>query len=87
MNVGHQPVREKRFVKVGWPSAGGLWVVEFDAKFAGVDEEDEVDKLLMENEGPARLRMARTMDERCVILRYRFNDTFSTSRTTRGMLF
>lgn len=74
MDVKPQPtMREKRFVKVGWPSTGGLWVAEFDTTFAGVDEEDN---LLPENEGAARLRMARTMDERCVILRDRFKATF-----------
>jgi hypothetical protein len=66
-------MREKRFVKVGWPSTGGLWVAEFDTTFAGVDEEDN---LLPYDEGAARLRMARTMDERCAILRDRFKARF-----------
>ena len=66
-------MREKRFVKVGWPSTGGFWITEFDTTFAGVDEEDN---LLPDNEGAARLRMARTMDERCTILRDRFQGTF-----------
>lgn len=66
-------MREKRFVKVGWPSTGGFWVAEFDTTFAGVDEEDN---LLPEDEGAARLRMARTMDERCILLRDRFQATF-----------
>lgn len=74
MDVEPQPtMREKRFVKVGWPSTGGLWVAEFDTTFAGVDEEGN---LLPEDEGAARLRMAWTMDERCVILRDRFKATF-----------
>jgi len=66
-------MREKRFVKVGWPSTGGLWVAEFDTTFAGVDEEDN---LLPDDEGAGRLWMARTMDERCAILRDRFKATF-----------
>jgi hypothetical protein len=66
-------MREKRFVKVGWPSTGGLWVAEFDTTFAGVDEEDN---LLPDDVGAAQLRMARTMDERCAILRDRFKATF-----------
>lgn len=72
-------MREKRFVKVGWPSAsaptgtGGLWISEFDTTFAGVDEEDN---LLPDDEGAARLKMARTMDERCVILKERFMARF-----------
>lgn len=51
---------------------GGLWVAEFDAAFAGVDEQDN----LLPDEGAARLRMARTMDERCAILQERFKATF-----------
>jgi hypothetical protein len=66
-------MREKRFVKVGWPSTGGLWVTEFDTTFAGVDEEDN---LLPYDQGAARLRMAQTMDERCTILRDRFKARF-----------
>lgn len=74
MDIEPQPtMREKSFVKVGWPSTGGLWVAEFDTSFASVDEEDNP---LPEHEGAARLRMARTMDERCVILRDRFKATF-----------
>lgn len=69
-------MREKRWVKVGWPSTGGLWVAEFDTTFAGVDEEDN---LLPDDEGAARLRMARTMDERCKILRERFRAKFYPS--------
>jgi hypothetical protein len=72
--VADQPpatMREKRFVKVGWPSTGGLWVAEFDTVFAGVDEEDN-----LLPEAPSRLQMARTMDERCDILRGPFEATF-----------
>jgi len=50
-----------------------LWVAEFDATFASVDEEDN---LLPHDEGAGRLRMARTMDERCAILRDRFKAIF-----------
>lgn len=64
-------MREKRFVKVAWPSTGGLWVVEFDTIYAGVDEED---KLL--DESASRLQMARTMDERRDMLRDRFQAKF-----------
>lgn len=83
MDVEPQPTMcEKSFVKVGWSSTGGLWVAELDTTFAGVDEEDnlsaehEEDKMLPEHEGAGRLRMARTMDERCIILRDRFKATF-----------
>jgi hypothetical protein len=62
-------MREKRWVKVGWPSTGGLWVSEFDTTWAGVDEEDN---LPPQGEGLARLKLARTMDERCLVLRDRF---------------
>ena len=72
--VADQPavtMREKRFVKVGWPSTGGLWVAEFDTVFAGVHEEDNEIP-----EAPSRFQMARTMDERCTLLRDRFEATF-----------
>ena len=65
-------MREKRCVKVGWPSTGGLWVSEFDTTWAGVDEEAK----LPPDDGLARVKLARTMDERCQILRDRFNAKF-----------
>lgn len=55
---------------------GGLWIAEFETTFVGMDEEDN---LLPEPEGAARLRMARTMDRSCVILRDRFKATFYES--------
>lgn len=76
--VADQPpatMREKRFVKVAWPSTGGLWVAEFDTIFAGVDEQDN----LLE-EAPSRLQMARTMDERRDVLRDHFEATFYETR-------
>lgn len=67
-------MREKRFITVGWPLMGGVWVAEFDTTWAGADEEDivfpgDVDFGL--------LRMARAMDERSAILRDRFEAKFS----------
>ena len=41
--------------------------------WAGVDEEDE---LSPKGEGLARLKLARTMDERCQVLRERFRAKF-----------
>jgi hypothetical protein len=68
-------MREKRFVKVGWPLSGGFWVAEFDTVSEGVDEE-----ILMPAQQPAlRLKLARTMDERCAVLRDRFNADFYSS--------
>jgi hypothetical protein len=64
---------EKRFVKVGWPSTGGFWVAEFDTTWVSVDEEDN---LYFGDEGPALLRMARTMDERCTLMKDRFQPKF-----------
>lgn len=66
-------MREKRLIKVGWPSTGGVWIAEFDRTWAGVDEEDN---LVPEGEELGQLRMARTMDERCAILRDRFKAIF-----------
>lgn len=66
-------MREKRLVKVAWPSTGGVWVADFDTTWAGVDEED---RLLPDDADMGRLKMARTMDERSVLLRDRFKATF-----------
>ncbi len=67
-------MREKRLLKAGWPSNGrGVWVAEFDTVWAGVDEEDN---LVPYDEDMGRLRMARTMDERCAMLRDRFEAKF-----------
>ncbi len=63
-------MREKRLIKVAWPSAGGVWVAEFDTTWAGVDEEDH---LLPDDADVGRLTLARTMDERAALLRDRFN--------------
>lgn len=65
-------MREKRWVKVGWPSTGGLWVSEFDTTWGGVDEDEN----LPPDEGLARVKLARTMDERCQILRDTFRAKF-----------
>lgn len=66
-------MREKRFIRVGWPSTGGLWVAEFDTVFGGVDEEDN---LLGEGQETSRLQLARTMDERGTLLRDHFDAIF-----------
>ena len=63
-------MREKRLIRVAWPSIGGVWVADFDTTWAGVDEED---RLLPDGADLGRLKMARTMDERASLLRDRFN--------------
>ena len=70
-------MREKRLLRVGWPQGegGGVWIAEFDTTWAGVDEET---KLLPADEELGRLRMTRTMNERCVMLRDRFRGRFYT---------
>lgn len=65
-------MREKRSVKVGWPSTGGLWGSEFDTPYPAPDEEDH----LLPSDGLARVKMAKTMDERCQVLRDRFRGKF-----------
>jgi hypothetical protein len=75
--VSKQPpvtMRERRFVKVAWPSTGGLWVAEFDTDIVGIDEEEN----LVPTE-PSRLQMARTMDQRRDLLRDHFEGTFYKS--------
>lgn len=72
----HPPptMREKRWIKVGWLSDGeGAWIAELDTTWAGVDEEEN---LLPYDEETGRLRMVRTMDERCEMLRARFRARF-----------
>ena len=68
-------MREKRLLKVGWPQGGGggMWVAEFDTTWAGVGEETN---LLPADEELGRLRMTRTMNERCVMLMDRFRGRF-----------
>lgn len=73
LNRPDPTMREKRWVKVGWPSTGGLWVSEFDTTWAGVDVEED---LPPHDEGLAMVRLARTMDERCQILRDRLRGKF-----------
>ena len=68
-NQAPPTMSEKRLIKVGWPSTGGLWVSEFDTAWAGLDEEDNE---VPHDEELGRLKMARTMDERCRLLRDRF---------------
>ena len=65
--------REKRWVKVGWPSTGGLWISEFDQTWGGVEDEND---LPPRGERFARVKMARSMDERCKILEDRFRGRF-----------
>lgn len=77
---GIQPptLRERRFVKVGWPSSGGLWVAEFDTAALGLADERS---LLPVDEDSARrkLQEARTMGERCDILQHWFGAHFYES--------
>ena len=55
-------IRERRWVKVGWPKEpkGGLWVVEADQYWGDIEEEDNPIP-----DGAGRVILARDMDERC----------------------
>ncbi|KAF1983288.1 hypothetical protein K402DRAFT_406976 [Aulographum hederae CBS 113979] len=65
-------MRERRWVCVGWPSSEeGFWVSEFDTTLWEVEEEDNVVP-----DDTARLRLARTMDERCEMLEKHFKGRF-----------
>ncbi|PPJ56863.1 hypothetical protein CBER1_09990 [Cercospora berteroae] len=65
--------RESRWICVGWPSTGGLWVAEFDMTWGfGLDEDDLPPSEL----ALARVRLARTMDERCHLLKTLYGATF-----------
>lgn len=63
--------RERCFVSVGWPTTEGLWVAELDSTLWALDGGD-----LIYPTDRARLTLARTMDERCQILRDHFDATF-----------
>lgn len=64
-------VRERRWVSVGWPTGGGLWVSEFETNLWGFEEDDNLVPF-----DTARLRLARTMDERCQVLKEHFKARF-----------
>jgi hypothetical protein len=71
--IGEEPpptMREKRLTRVAWPSTGGVWVADFDTTWAGVDDPEN---LLPYDAETGQLKMARTMDERAILLRDRFN--------------
>lgn len=65
---------ERRFISIAWPSTGGFWIAEFDTTLWGIEEEDN-----LVPDDIARLYLARTMDERSVILQNRFGANFYTS--------
>ena len=76
-------MRERRWVSVGWPTTGGLWVAEFDTNLPGIMEDDNL--LPFDS---ARLKLARTMDERCELLRDCFRATFYNDvRDYKGYAF
>ena len=59
--------RERHWVSVAWPSAGGLVVSEFDTNMWGVEIEKE-----LVPEDVARLRLCTSMDEKAQMLKDRF---------------
>jgi hypothetical protein len=64
-------MRERRWVSVGWPSKGGLWVGEFDTTVFEPVEHDNIVPI-----DTARLMLASTMDDKCRILREHFDAKF-----------
>ena len=64
-------MRKRRFVSVAWPTTGGLWVAEFDTTLWGIEEEEN-----LVPPDAAKLRLARTIDERSQVLRDHFNAKF-----------
>jgi hypothetical protein len=59
---------ERRWVSVGWPSEpdqrGGLWVADFDTTMYGVQEKHN-----LVPSAAVKVTLARTMDEKCAILK------------------
>ncbi|KAL9618557.1 MAG: hypothetical protein Q9160_006741 [Pyrenula sp. 1 TL-2023] len=64
-------MRERKWVSVGWATGGGLWISEFDTNLWGIEEDHNLVPF-----DTARLRLARTMDERCQVLRKHFKGRF-----------
>ncbi|PWY67875.1 hypothetical protein BO70DRAFT_366174 [Aspergillus heteromorphus CBS 117.55] len=60
---------ERRWVRVGWPSRGpGFWIAEFDADWERYDKHAVKDEPIVPDEA-TQVLLARTMDERCEILK------------------
>ncbi|KAI9674472.1 MAG: hypothetical protein M1817_001810 [Caeruleum heppii] len=57
-------MRERVWVRVGWPSDGGLWVAEFDTNMPDIQDEEN----LLPDNAPWVL-LARNMDEKCEIIK------------------
>lgn len=64
-------MKERRWVSVGWPSTGGLVVTEYETSLWGKQDEGKI----VPND-IARIKLARTMDERCQILVEHFKGVF-----------
>ena len=73
-------MREKRLIRVGWPSQGnGVWIAEYDTTWGGVDDEENPEPPIgPDGEVPewAQLSLCRTMDERCHLLKEVFGAKF-----------
>lgn len=72
-------VRERRWTVVGWPSSGGLWVAEFEINWEIVQQyidDGQEPPAPMFDPDIALVKVARTMDERCQILKERFKAKF-----------
>jgi hypothetical protein len=63
--------RELVWLRVGWPSNGGLWVSEFEVD---IDVDEEYDNVIPDN--VSWLKLARNIDERCQLLRDHFKGKF-----------
>ncbi|KAH7161208.1 hypothetical protein EDB81DRAFT_755784 [Dactylonectria macrodidyma] len=55
---------ERRWISVGWPADGGLWVAEFDQPMWGARQEE----IIVPDEA-SRVMLARSMQEKCDILK------------------
>jgi hypothetical protein len=64
-------IRKRRWISVGWPSTGGLWVGEFDTTVYVPVERNNIVPY-----DTARLMLASTMDDKCRILREHFDAKF-----------
>ena len=87
LEEGEEPepeLKERLWVRVAWPSSGGLVVSEFDTTLYGYDPDS--DNFVPDDEN--RLRLCRDMDEKAAVLKEKFEaKTFASVEECQGNAF